>query len=261
MSVDAGLRALIQLHRGPGSRVGAERIELLEAIAREGSISAAARTVGLSYKGAWDAVQALNNLYERPLVLAKPGGRAGGAASVSPTGLALVAAFRRLESELSAAVSRLGEDDPTPLLRSLAMKTSARNALAGVVSQVRAGAVSCEVTLEVSPRVSIVAMITQDSARELALEPGRRAIALIKSSFVILAPGAEPLRTSARNCLGGTVLRRERGAVNDEIVLEIDEGKTITATITSTSADALGLEVGAPAQALIKAPHVILAVD
>ena len=72
---------------------------------------------------------------------------------------------------------------------------------------------------------------------------------------------AARLRTSARNCLAGTVVRRERGAVNDEIVLEIDEGKTITATITSTSADALGLDVGALAQALIKAPHVILAVD
>ena len=69
------------------------------------------------------------------------------------------------------------------------------------------------------------------------------------------------LRTSARNHLDGVVIRHERGAVNDEVVLEIDDGKTITATITRESADVLGIKPGVRAQALIKASHVILAVD
>ena len=68
------------------SRIGAERIRLLEVIAEHGSISAAARVLDLSYKGAWDAVQALNNLFERPLVTAQIGGRAGGSATVTPAG-------------------------------------------------------------------------------------------------------------------------------------------------------------------------------
>jgi molybdate transport system regulatory protein len=265
MPSDGALKALLQLQKGPRSRVGAERIDLLEQIARQGSISAAAKAVGLSYKGAWDAVQALNNLFEAPLVLARPGGKAGGAASVTAAGLALVDAFHRVETELSQAMARLGDDsggDPlAQVVRSLSMKTSARNALRGVVSQVRPGAVNCEVILDVSARVRIVAIITLDSVRELGLEPGREALALIKSSFVLLAVGDQPPRTSARNCLAGTVIRRERGAVNDEVVLQIDEGKTITATLTSDSAEALELEVGQPAWALIKAPHVILAVD
>jgi molybdate transport system regulatory protein len=57
------------------------------------------------------------------------------------------------------------------------------------------------------------------------------------------------------------VTRHEVGAVNDEIVLEIDGGKTLVATITRESGEALGLEVGERALALIKASHVILAVD
>jgi len=57
------------------------------------------------------------------------------------------------------------------------------------------------------------------------------------------------------------VIRHERGAVNDEVVLEIDEGKTITATITRESADTLGVAPGLEMQALIKASHVILAVE
>jgi molybdate transport system regulatory protein len=86
-------------------------------------------------------------------------------------------------------------------------------------------------------------------------------MALIKSSFVILAPGDAPLRTSARNRLAGTVVRHEQGAVSDEVVLDLGQGKTITATITRASGEDLGLKLGDAAQALIKASHVILAVD
>ncbi|HRJ61773.1 MAG TPA: LysR family transcriptional regulator, partial [Azospirillaceae bacterium] len=58
--------------------MGETRVRLLEAVGREGSISAAARAVGLSYKAAWDAVDAMNNLFGRPLVGAQTGGRKGG---------------------------------------------------------------------------------------------------------------------------------------------------------------------------------------
>ena len=141
------------------------------------------------------------------------------------------------------------------------MKTSARNALRGVVSAVTIGQVNAEVTLELADGVELVAIITKESVDELGLAPGREAMALIKSSFVILAPGDAPLRTSARNHLAGTVVRHVEGAVSDEVVLDIGQGKTITATITRHSGQDLGFKVGARAQALIKASHVILAVD
>lgn len=141
------------------------------------------------------------------------------------------------------------------------MKTSARNTLHGVVESVTDGAVNAEVTLRVSPGIAIAAIITRDSVADLELAPGRKAMALIKSSFVILAPGGEPLRISARNRLVGTVVRHDQGAVNDEVVLDLGEGKTITATVTRESGETLGFVVGEPAQALIKASHVILAVD
>ncbi len=57
------------------------------------------------------------------------------------------------------------------------------------------------------------------------------------------------------------MIRHERGAVNDEVVLEIDEGKTLTATITRESAEVLEIAPGLELQALIKASHVILAVE
>ena len=123
------------------------------------------------------------------------------------------------------------------------------------------GQVNAEVSLRVSDDVVIVAVITKESVMDLGLAPGVQAMALIKSSFVILVPGDVPVRTSARNCLPGKVIRHEEGAVNDEVVLDIGQGKTITATITRGSGAELGLKVGDAAQALVKASHVILAVD
>ncbi len=253
----------------PGqSRVGPERMALLKAIGEHGSISAAARAVGLTYRGAWDAVQALNNLFDQPLVLSQTGGRQGGGAQVTPAGAALVRAFERLDSRLDSLLAELHESlaehtgvSGRGLIWSLGMRTSARNALRGVVEDVTDGAVNCEVALRISPKVVLTAIVTRHSAQDLDLKPGREAVALIKSSFVILVPGDASLRTSARNHLVGTVAHHAEGAVNDEVTLELDEGKTLTATITRGSGEALGFLPGERAQALIKASHIILAVD
>lgn len=259
---DGALAASVSLRRGVLSRVGADRVALIEAIDALGSISAAAKQVGLSYKGAWDAVQALNNLFDAPLIAAAPGGKSGGAAHATDRGRAVAQAFRKVQAQVDAAFARLeaGMGDETSLFWSLGMRTSARNALRGKVSAVTDGAVSAEVVLDLGEGVEIVAILTRPSIDELGLKPGVPAIALIKSSFVILAKG-EGLMTSARNQIAGTVARREDGTVNSEISVAIGGAKTLTAVITLESAKALDLKIGDAVTALIKAPHVILAVD
>ena len=261
------LSAALSLRRGSGPRVGPERIQLLEAIGGLGSIRAAAAHVGLSYKGAWDAIQALNNLFDAPLVATRAGGAQGGEAQLTPAGKTVIAAFHQVELELTAVVERLENglagapaDEIGQLFWSLGMQTSARNALRGVVSRLTEGAVNSEVGLEVAKGLEITAIVTRESVEALKLAVGRPAIALIKSSFVVLAKG-EGLKTSARNQIAGRVAARHDGAVSSEIVLDIAEGKTLTATITRESAEALELKPGEPVTALIKAPHVILAVE
>ena len=249
------------------SPIGAERIRLLEAVGREGSISAAARAVGITYKAAWDAIDAMNNLFGRPLVETQAGGRRGGGTSLTPDGLRLVETFHRLEGELARAFQALEPDlsgtglSAASLMWGFFMRTSARNALRGTVTAIADGAVNAEVALAVSDRTTVTAIITRDSVRELGLFPGREATALIKAPFVMLAPADEARRTSVRNRIEGTVARREDGAVNSEVTLDIGGGKTLTAIITRHSADDLGFAVGEPACALIDAAHIILAVD
>lgn len=254
------LSAVVSLERAGLPRVALARVALIEAIGELGSISAAARRTGLSYKAAWDAVQALNNLFDGPLVTAAPGGRRGGAAVVTERGQAVLQAFRRVQAELDAALARLDQAVEPDLFWSLGMKTSARNALRGRIARITPGAVSTEVALALGEGLDIVAVVTRQSAADLGLTLGAPAIALIKSSFVVLAKG-ENLRTSARNQISGAVASREDGAVMSEVRLDIGAGKTLAATITLESAEALDLRVGDPVVALVKAPHVILAVE
>lgn len=258
------LSASLTIRRGALARVGLERVALVEAVAELGSISAAAKKLGLSYKGAWDVVQALNNLFDTPLIEAAPGGRSGGAAVVTDRGRAVVTAFRRVQGELDAALAKLDAtlsgEPAADLFWSLGMRTSARNALRGTVSHITPGAVNGEVTLQLTDGVAITAILTRRSIEDLDLAVGKPAIALIKAGFVLLAKG-ENLRTSARNQIPGLVAVRDDGAVNSEIVLDIGGGKTLTATVTLESAQALELAVGDAVTALVKAPHVILAVE
>lgn len=254
------LSASVTLERPGMPRVALARMALLEAIGELGSISAAARKVGLSYKAAWDAVQALNNLFDAPLVTAASGGARGGAAAVTPRGQAALAAFRKVQAEMDAALARLDQGLDTDVFWSLGMKTSARNALRGRVARITPGAVNAEVTLGLADGLEIVAVVTTPSLEDLGLAVGKPAIALIKAGFVMLARG-EGLRTSARNQIRGRVVRREDGAVNSEITLDIGAGKTLVAAVTLESAQALELDIGDEVSALVKAPHVILAVE
>ncbi len=263
---DAKVEAVLALRGAGRSSVGGERIALLEAVESEGSITRAARKVGLSYKAAWDALSAINNLLPRPAVVAQTGGRRGGGATVTPDGRALIAAFRLLEERLSRVAALLGgadagTADPLTLLWSLGMKTSARNAYRCTILDVRIGSVDAEVVLGLTGTTTLSAVITVESVRDLDIRVGREATALIKAPFVLLATGETPPRVSARNRIPGIVATREDGSVNSEIVLDIGGGKTLAAIVTRDSADALDLRPGSSAWALFQSSHVILAVD
>ncbi|EDT38754.1 TOBE domain-containing protein [Burkholderia ambifaria] len=263
-----GLGGELWLRAGPQTLGGATRIALLAAIGDTGSITRAAKAVGLSYKAAWDAIDTMNNLAGEPLVTRSTGGKGGGGTTLTPRATSLITAFRTIEREhrrfidaASAAVS--GFDVDWALIGRIGMKTSARNQLFGKVESIVRGTVNDEVTLVLPGGQVIVAVLTHESADALGLEPGAAACALVKASWVVLAVAdeAEPtLKVSARNQLHGTVETVAAGAVNSEVTLALDGGGTLTAVVTNDSVGALQLDVGRRAIALFKASSVILAV-
>ncbi|OGA39375.1 MAG: LysR family transcriptional regulator [Betaproteobacteria bacterium RIFCSPLOWO2_12_FULL_68_19] len=85
--------------------LGPGKAELVERIAQTGSISAAAREMGMSYRRAWQLVEALNRAFREPVVATAIGGTRGGGARVTPFGGRLVARFRAMEDKASAAIA------------------------------------------------------------------------------------------------------------------------------------------------------------
>jgi molybdate transport system regulatory protein len=105
-------------NKGAALAIGPGKIALLEAIADTGSISAAAKSLGMSYRRAWLLVDETNRCLVKPAVHAATGGKAGGGAGLTPMGDELVKCYRALERTASAAVAR----KLNPMLRSVPAK-------------------------------------------------------------------------------------------------------------------------------------------
>ncbi len=241
-------------------------LELLERIDGSGSISAAAKAMGMSYKAAWEAVLAVNNLSPEPVVERQAGGQHGGGTTLTLYGRRMVMVYRHMEKEHARILSQLGQvvenvEQYFQLIRRFDMQTSSRNQFLGTVTKVTKGAVNAEVILNIGGSDEIVAIITNNSVDHLALEVGKQAYALIKAPWVIVAKNDGKIKTSARNTLCGTLVSCQEGAVNAEIIIELPGGKTVVAIITNESVQDMGLNVGDKVCALIKASHVILAVS
>ena len=85
--------------------MGPGKAELIARIQETGSISAAARAMGMSYRRAWQLVESLNATFREPVVTTAIGGKRGGGATVTPFGKRLVTRFRAMEIRASAAIA------------------------------------------------------------------------------------------------------------------------------------------------------------
>lgn len=106
----ARLRVVLE----PGIALGPGKADLLEGIESEGSIAAAGRRLGMSYKRAWCLVESLNADFGTPLVRTTKGGRSHGGAALTPTGKKVLTLYRRMEARAAGAV-----EDEMKALRSL----------------------------------------------------------------------------------------------------------------------------------------------
>lgn len=252
----------IWLAESASQRLMLDQIDLLQAIADTGSLTAAAKIAGISYKTAWDRLERINNLSEQTVVDRSTGGSKGGGSILTDYGIKMLNGFKQLQEQHNLFLQNLNNqlnslDDVSNFMKSTLLQTSARNQFLGVISKIETGSVNSEIQLKISADQEIVAIVTEQSRQDMQLEPGTSLVAMIKASSVTLAVGEE-LRVSARNVLSGTIGKLERGAVNSDVSLSLAGGKTLSAMITNESADTLQLQVGSEASALFKASSVIL---
>jgi molybdate transport system regulatory protein len=101
------------------SNIGPGKIGLLEGIQTAGSLSAAARNLGLSYRRAWLLLDSLNESFDQPVTINTTGGPGGGGVVVTEFGLSLIRRYRELESEIAVIAQRcLGDILPRTATRS-----------------------------------------------------------------------------------------------------------------------------------------------
>jgi molybdate transport system regulatory protein len=263
---ETGISGSLWLRRRECEFLGGDRINLLEKIDELGSITRAAKAVGISYKTAWDTVNLVNNLAEKPLVERIAGGKGGGGTSLTVEGIKVIKQFKTIQEEhqkfLDNLENRLGDTEGLyQFLRRISMKVSARNTFAGTVTAITQGAVNAEVTISLKGGIPLTAVVTNGAVSNLELKAGVEAYAIIKASSVIIGTDLHDAKVSARNVFCGTIAKIVEGPVNTEVDVEIGGGNTLSAVITHDSAIRLELKVGGHACALFKASSVIIGVN
>ena len=199
------------------------RIDILRAVAATGSISQAARDVGVSYKAAWQALDTLTNLAGVPLVERAVGGAGGGGAVVTAAGLELLA----LADALQAARSRVlaGGVDAAG---AIGLRTSMRNQWRCEVLRLERAGPLVRVHLHPGGGTGdgddarrLVARVTRESAELLALRAGQPVLALCKATAVEVSPGGTADPGGAPNRFEGVVTRIARDASGSEVSLQV----------------------------------------
>ena len=134
------------------------------------------------------------------------------------------------------------------------MQISARNQFKGTIVDIKEGAVNGIVTLK-SNDTSVTGTISMAAIKELGLENGKEAVAIVKATEVLVATGE--LTISARNQFKGTVTNINQGVVNSIVTITLPDNHEISATISVAAVNELGLKTGSEAIAIIKATSVM----
>ena len=243
-----------------GHEVADKRLDILRRIGQVGSISEAARSAGVSYKAAWQAIDTLTNLAGAPLVERTVGGSGGGGAQLTATGHQLLEAADMLATLRQQALAQIAQrqapaDGVAPRLAGLGLRTSMRNQLPCQVLALQRAGRAMQVRLGLSDGSTLVSRITRESAELLGLVVGSEVLALAKATAVavVAAPASGATLT---NRLHGTVARLARSTAGDEVVLTLACGLQIVGFATP----GLQFKVGQDAVAVFDDAAVVLAI-
>ena len=217
------------------------RIAILRGISQSGSISQAARDVGVSYKAAWQAIDTLTNLAGVPLVERSVGGAGGGGAQITPAGEELLYAAEAMVKLRTELLERMKAGTLGGTHPNLGLMTSMRNQWPCTVLKVESMGSQIRVWLRAASDAgsdwTIAARITPESYELLGLAPGVQVLALCKATAVKVWLGQERPAASAQpiNLWPAAVQRATYGAAtvsedvtaSDEAICRLNWGAQI----------------------------------
>ncbi len=251
----------LSLFDGENSFLLEKRIKLLKAISEVGSLSKAATLIPLSYKGAWDMIDSMNNLCPTPVVEKETGGKGGGGTKLTSYGENLVKTYEVIQKEHQKFLDTLShltdfDSGNVKLFRRFNMQISARNQLVGSIELIENGKINASIYIKLKSGYTIVSVITNGAVENLNLKIGDEVIVIFKSSSVLLTTDTD-LNISARNKLCGVVETINFGEVNSEVVVNIG-GDLIASVITKNAVENLDIKIGDKVTAIIKSSDVMI---
>jgi len=238
-----------------------KRIKLLYAIEEYGSISKAAKAVPMSYKSAWEAVDAMNNLSEQPIVERETGGKNGGGTTITVYGKKLLETYRTLKAEHTRFLERLSslpqlETGELQTIGRLSMQISARNQIQGEILSLHRGKVNVALEIRLKSGYVIHSVITKEAVENLGLETGQNVTAIFKSSSVTLDSKRE--ESGNENKMAGRVDHLIIGEERAEVIVDIGSGDVIVAVVSKEDVQMLHLQEKSRVTIVIKANDVMV---
>lgn len=205
--------------------VDPKRIALLKAIDATGSINQAAKLAKVSYKSAWDHLEAMNMISLKPLLERNTGGKNGGGTTLTNYAKRLLELYSLLENTQQKAFEIL-QDEQIPLDSLLAAtarfspQSSARNQFFGKIVAMNEVAGKVEVAVEIAKfPENITACITASSAKRLGLTLGKEVMLMVKAPWLHLYSQPQ----AVANCFQGEILQFIKMGEAQEIHLKIGE--------------------------------------
>lgn len=194
--------------------LGKGRLELLKAIEEYGSISKAAKSLGMSYKKAWDNLDTMKSIAKEPLITTKIGGAGGGGSTLTPYAKDLIQRFEVTEKIFQTLAQKLKKAnslaDIEELAKSIDPKISARNILEVTIQKIKKKNEDVIVYGDFQGK-KIKAKITKDAYKELALQ---------ESEKVLFAFKAHAISSKGDNCLKAKLIER---IDNKRVKVALDE--------------------------------------
>jgi molybdate transport system regulatory protein len=169
------------LTEGTKNIIGSGGVSLLKAIDEYGSITEAARKIGMSYRFAWNQVKEIENAIGQPVLKTQVGGKNGGKAELTSKAKEILKEYDKTDKYLSQVLQDKNRWEW------IGLKISARNRLTGIVEDVEKGSVTSKVKIKVDTPVIITSVITKEAVEDLELKRGDKVEAIIKSTEIMVS--------------------------------------------------------------------------